>query len=174
VRSGAFLVAGDRISWTCSLCATDNPLESGLCSVCGATFASTVREPEAEVRAREPNTTAMYSLFYPGAGHAYLGMWGQAVARGVTATWVAAVAVFAALQGAGGGSALIASVFSLAGFGLWLITAHDAYREARRQKASVILKGRRFLYVTIGLLGLLFVMLMIAVVSAKGGAPVTP
>lgn len=107
---------------------------------------------------RDPNTAAMYSLFFPGAGHWHLGLKGAAVARGILSSWVVFVAVVAAVAG----SILMAGIFAVAAFALWVLGAHDAYREARGESAAVILKSRTFVYVVIGLLMLMIVMLVAA------------
>lgn len=159
--SGAFTITEAGIVWTCTRCETVNPLDASVCSVCGTTFADVIR-PSEDRPERDPNTVAMYSLFFPGAGHWYLGLTGQAVARGVLSVWVVLVAVLAAIAG----SVLMGVVFGLAALGLWIIAAHDAYREARRESAAVILKGRTFLYLVLGLLLLMVVLLVAAGVQA--------
>jgi hypothetical protein len=98
----------------------------------------------------------MLSLFFPGAGHAYIGMWGQAVARAVTTMWVVVVILIAVLQGGIAGSGAVPILFSVVAFALWIVAAHDAYREARVEPHLVILKPRYFLYLVMGLLLLLF------------------
>ena len=155
--SGAFTITDTGISWTCPRCETINPLDASVCSVCGRTFADVIRPPDDRPE-RDPNTVAMYSLFFPGAGHWYLGLTGQAVARGVLSVWVVLVAVLAGIAG----SVLMGVVFGLAALGLWAAAAHDAYREARHESAAVILKGRKFVYLVLGLL-LLMVVLLVAV-----------
>jgi hypothetical protein len=112
--------------------------------------------PPEERPARDPNSAALYSLFFPGAGHWYLGLKGSAVARGVLSAWV----VLVALAGAIAGSASMGAIFGLAAFVLWGIAAHDAYREAQGSPAAVILKSRAFVYVVMGLLMLMIVMLV--------------
>lgn len=145
------------ITWRCTQCDTENPLDAQICSVCGTRFAEILR-PAEDRPDRDPNTAALYSLFFPGAGHWWLGMKGQAVARGVLSTWV----VLVALLGGIGGSMLLAGVFALVAFGLWALAAHDAYREARKEPAMVVLKGRLFLYLVLGLLMLMVVLLVAA------------
>jgi hypothetical protein len=164
-RRGAFTVIGRKVTWTCARCETVNDINQTLCPVCGATLADTVRPDEPRIKERDPGTVAMYSLFFPGAGHAYLGLWGQAIARTVLSLWVVTVALYTAVQG--GSSRVIAVIFALAAFALWAIAAHDAYREATSDARSVILKPRMFLYVTLGLLGLLFVLIVLAAISAS-------
>jgi ribosomal protein L40E len=144
------------VRWTCAQCETDNPIDSSQCRACGASFAETVRPPAPERAPRDPNTAAMLSLFFPGAGHAYIGMWGQAVARAVTTMWVVVVVLIAALQGGIAGSGAVPILFSVVAFALWIVAAHDAYREARVEPHLVILKPRYFLYLVMGLLLLLF------------------
>jgi hypothetical protein len=164
---GAFRVSDDGITWRCRVCESVNPLEAAACRVCGATLAETLRPPEPDGPIRDPGTAALLSLFLPGAGHAYLGLWGQAAARAVTAAWVGAVAVAAA---AGRGVASPPAVlFALVSFALWVVSAHDAYRESQRDRASVLLAGRSFLWAVVGLLLLSVVMLFASTLGTRPG-----
>lgn len=164
---GAFTVTDAGIVWTCSNCETKNPLEAQFCSVCGTTFAQVV-QPKVERPKRDPNTAALLSLLFPGAGHVYIGLVGQAIARAVLSLWVTSVIVLSLLSGDKSNSQLVVIVFGLVATALWMITAHDAYREAKDESASVILKGKMFLYLTLGLLMLLFVLLVGASFQASG------
>ncbi len=112
--------------------------------------------------------TTIISMVFPGAGHGYLGMWGQAVARSVLFLWVMFTAFIGAIQQKGGG--IISLTFGIVGVGLWGITAHDAYREASGTPKLVILKGRLFLYLVLGLLLLLLILLVSAGIRVGGGA----
>lgn len=164
----AFTVTEEGITWTCSVCETVNPLDHALCSVCDAPFAKTVL-PEEERPQRDPNMAALVSLFMPGAGHAYVGLWGQAVARAIVSLWVIMVVFVAALQRGVAGSNLVMGVFGVVAVGLWGIAAHDAYREANDESALVILKGKFFFYMVLGLLLLLVGLLMMALMKAQNG-----
>jgi hypothetical protein len=155
---GAFKVTPEGIVWTCKSCDTENPIALQACSVCGTQFANTLRDEKTERVERDPGTVAMFSLFMPGAGHAYMGMWGQAIARGILQIWVLFTTLMGALQK--GGSSVIVMVFGMASVALWVLAAHDAYREATHEPKAVILKGRAFMYVVLGLLMLLIVLLM--------------
>ena len=163
---GAFKVRPTGIVWTCKSCDTENPLALQICSVCGTQFANTLKEEKPKTTERDPGTVAMYSLFMPGAGHAYMGMWGQAIARGILQVWVLFTAMMGAIQK--GGSNIIVIVFGLASVVLWALAAHDAYREATHEPKAVILKGRAFMYLVLGLLVLLIVLLMGAGMKASG------
>lgn len=157
---------GGDVSWACSKCATTNSLDTDACTACGTSFVATMKPPDRQGPERDPGTAAMLSLFMPGAGHGYLGMWGQAVARGVLGLWVSGIVLIAGLQD-GAGSGLIAIVFGVASFGLWAVTAHDAHREASHNPGAVILKGRAFLYTVLGLLAMLLCMLVISGLRAS-------
>jgi hypothetical protein len=163
-----FQVTDQGIRWTCSVCETVNGLEHSICDVCGAPFARTVLPPD-EKPQRDPNMTAMISLFLPGAGHAYLGMWGQAIARGVISLWVLLVVVVAAFQRGAASSNVILVTFGLASIMLWGVTAHDAYREARDERTLVVMKGKIFLYTVLGLLLMLVAIVMSAMMKAQSG-----
>ena len=162
----AFQVSEEGIKWVCATCGTPNSIDASACATCGATFADTVR-PKVERPQRDPAKAALFSLFFPGAGHAYVGMWGQAVARGILSAWLLLVTLVGLLDKKVPGSLFMATIFGLAAFGLWLITAHDAFREASNDTNLVVLKGKRFLYVVLGLMALLFVVMFAAMMSAR-------
>ena len=163
---GAFEVTDEGIKWVCRVCSTPNPIDVQVCEVCGATFADHVR-PSPERPARDPSTAALVSLFFPGAGHAYVGLWGQAVARAVLSLWVLLVVIVGILDKDVPGSLVMASIFGIAALGLWMIAAHDAFREASNDTGRVLLRGKRFLYVVLGLMALLFIAMFIALLTAR-------
>ena len=165
VESGAFRVSEDGITWICSVCDNENPIAALMCEVCGTTFARGIKPPEPPPEG-DPGTAALVSLFFPGAGHAYLKLWPQAISRIVVQVWVLAIVILA-LVAKGKGSLIVAITFGLVAFVLWVIAAHDAYREARGEAKQVVLRGRNFVYAVFGILGLLFVTLVSSVLSAK-------
>ena len=162
----SFKVTDSGISWACRMCETENPLSFSACSVCGSTFAQTLKEPEEKVIQRDPGTVTLVSLFLPGAGHAYLGLWPQAIARAVISLLVVAVTVLAAVA-PGSQSKALAGVFFMVSFGWWAVTAHDAYREATHRHYAVILKDRSFLFVVLGILLLLTAMVVVTLAGAR-------
>lgn len=157
VQHGGFRSTEEGILWRCSSCDTENRLEEAACTVCGTAFAEAMRPPAPERPGRDPGTTALISMLFPGAGHGYLAMWPQAIARAVINVWVLAMALFFAV----GGSTPVALMFGAAAFGLWATAAHDAYREANGEARDVILQGRRFTYVVLSLLMLLLAALFL-------------
>ncbi len=154
VRQGAFRSTEEGILWTCSACDAENPLEEQACRVCGTAFAEALRPPPKRHVERDPGTVALVSLFFPGAGHAYLGMWPQAIARAVISVWVGLMTLFFAAGGKGAATA-VAAAFGVVAFALWVTAAHDAFREASDEPRLVLLRGRRFTFLVLGLLMLL-------------------
>jgi hypothetical protein len=160
-QHGPFSVTDFGVAWTCATCGTFNAITHEICQVCGATLRQTVEPDQGKSRTkRDPRLTAMVSLAFPGAGHGYLGLWGEAIARAFIGAWMLA-AVVAGLSVDAAGTKLLGLVFILATFGMWAVSAHDAYREAEGQHRQAILKDRMFLYLVLVLLGLLFVQLFI-------------
>lgn len=164
VEHGSFRSTDEGIVWRCSSCETENPLEEQGCVVCGTGFGDAFRPAPPSRRERDPATTALVSLFFPGAGHAYLGMWPQAIARGVISVWVVAMALFFAV---GGNQVPMAILNALVAFGLWAVAAHDAYREANHESRLVLLHGRRFTYLVLGLLMLLMASMFLTAFSNR-------
>jgi ribosomal protein L40E len=166
VDGSPFEVDGDVVTWRCSVCEARNPLEAGACSVCGAELALGLRSPSGEIRRRDPGMAALLSLFLPGAGHAFVGQWGQAAARAVTSTWVLCMALMFAFEQ--GPTAAVTILFGVAAFGLWAVGGHDAYREAAGDSAGVILRGRSFMFVFLSLVGLSVVAVFVSAFAALG------
>jgi hypothetical protein len=152
--------------WACSRCGADNPLAQDTCSVCEATFADLVREPRSSRTVGDPGKAALLSLFLPGAGHAYLGLWAQGIARAVLSAWAVSAFLTGAIGGEGASRLLVAGFFALASAALWGVAAHDAYREGKGETDSVILGGRAFLWVVLGLLMALVVALVLPAIGA--------
>ena len=166
VERAGFRSTEEGILWRCSSCDTENPLEAPACTVCGTLFAESIRPPGPERPQRDPGTTAMISLFFPGGGHAYLGMWAQAVTRALVSLWAILMTLFFAIGGKTG-STPIAVMYGFSAFGLWVTAAHDAFREASGQPRQVLLQGRRFTYLVLALLMLLLGSLFLAAMSSR-------
>ena len=163
IQQGGFRSTETGILWTCSACDAENPLQETACRVCGTPFASAIQPAAPRHVDRDPGTVALVSLFFPGAGHAYLGMWPQAIARGVVSIWVGLMTVFFA----GGGNAAIGGLFGVIAFGLWAVAAHDAFREATDQPSLVLLHGRRFTFLVLSLMMLLLAAMFMSFLSNR-------
>jgi hypothetical protein len=157
--------------WSCSKCHNENSIDAGSCTVCGTRLADALSAEEQPRPRKEPNAVALVSLAWPGAGHAYLGLWGQGVGRGVIALWLAAVVLVTGIQG--GAVSLVPLTFGVIAFAFWIVAAHDAYREATGASSMVVLKQRYFLYVVLALLMLLLALVVVQGLGAGGGVQPT-
>ena len=164
--TGAFHVGEDGITWTCLRCESVNAMAESACTACGTTFAEAIKPPEPKGPKRDPKTTAIISLVLPGAGHAYLGMWPEGIARAIISTWVVVMTVFSAMQGAGPAGTM-SFLFGFVATALWLVSAHDAYREADGNSKEILLKRSFFLYLVVGLLLMSMVMIFSTALSAQ-------
>lgn len=97
----------------------------------------------------------------------YLGLWPQGIARAIVSLWVMSVVLVSLLTRGRNNTTTLAVTFGLVSAALWLISAYDAFREARGETDQVLLKGRIFLYMVLGLLMLLFFMLVSAGLNAR-------
>ena len=164
---GGWRVGEEGISWTCLRCETVNAMEERVCKVCGTNFAEAIQPEKDQGPPKDANKAALFSLLMPGAGHAYLGIWGEGIARAVISVWVVAVAIFSAVQGAGQARAM-SILFGLVAAGLWITAAHDSHREATGMSKYVWLKRKFFLYLVLGLLLLSIVMIFASAIAASG------
>jgi len=160
----AFLVGTDGISWACKHCDVVNSIDTEDCSGCGMPFADLLRPPETVRPKRDPNTVALISLFWPGAGHGYIGDWGQAIARGVVSFWIFVVAAVTYAQS---GLGPMTTIFGGLSFVFWAVTAHDAFQEASNAPSKVILRGRYLVWLVLGILVLLMGMLVVEGLQAN-------
>lgn len=164
-QRGPFVVTDGGVVWTCSTCGSTNALDAEICSTCGAPLKATIAPDEEPGVRRDPRVTMFIAAGFPGAGHAYLKQWGQAVARAAIALW-ALVAVAAGLSLDARGGRPMAFVILLGVAGFWAVAVHDAMREAEGKPKEALLKGRSFLWVVLGLLGLQLVQILLGATSA--------
>jgi hypothetical protein len=93
-------------------------------------------------------------------------MWPQAVARAVVSVWVGLMTLLFAISGKGTATA-VAGLFGLLSFALWVVAAHDAFREASDEPRRVLLYGRRFTFLVLGLLTMLLASMFMTAISNR-------
>jgi hypothetical protein len=162
--AGRLLVSDGGIAWTCARCETVNALERRTCSACGAPFGASVQTAQ-DRPPRDPTSVIVMSCAFPGAGHAYLGLWGQALARGVAGLWTLLMVITSVAVG----SPPLAALFATATLALWVVSGHDAYREAVAQPRAVLLTTRGLATAFLVLLAVSFVGVFWA--GLRAGAP---
>jgi len=138
--------------WACPRCDLENPIETRICSRCGARFESLFAQPDQRPKV-DPGRAARLSLLFPGAGHIAAGRTAEGVARAVIFSWTV-LTVLAILIMRGGfrpGPLLpLVLLYLAAAAGLYGITAVDAGRAT--QGEPPLLSSRTLLYGVGGLI----------------------
>jgi double zinc ribbon protein len=127
-RPGA---GASALRWPCPACGTENPIEANLCSVCGTPFGELFRQDEAPPHV-DPSEAFRRSLVFPGLGHRAIGRGGEGLARGVLFVMCVAIALVAAISGAGAGAVLlVAGAFGALALLVYLGSAYEASKMAQ-------------------------------------------
>jgi hypothetical protein len=159
---------GESIVWDCAMCGTENPIDAANCSVCGTRFGQIFEEPE-EKPAVDPGRAAMFSLFFPGAGHFLAGSKGEGFARGIIFAFALLLGIFSIgpVRAGSGGAYLFMMVLSLSfAAAVYVTSTYDAASEARGEKP--ILSMRILLYGAVGLIFAAIAILTLATTQARG------
>lgn len=151
--------------WPCPVCGERNPIELDACRVCGTPFAQLFRQQE-DRPAVPPRDAFLWSLIFPGVGHAKAGRAADGIARGtlfVLTFGLTLVIVFAGVSNA----ALLGVVALLltSALTLYLGSAFEAYRIA--EGGAAFLSPRALLWATVGVI-MVAVGLLAASVVAVG------
>jgi hypothetical protein len=163
IRAGA---AG--IEWECATCGVANPIDATVCRACGAPFSRLFEEERARPTVPPERATTL-SLMFPGIGHIALGHTAEGIARAVIFTYTLATVVSVlAARGIGdlGPYLPLVLVSAVAGVALYVLTAVDAGRIARREPP--IVSTRALLFGAVGLM-LLTVALVVILGSRASG-----
>ena len=159
----------DGIVWDCPTCDETNPIDSLTCRVCGTTFGR-LFEPEDERPKVEPGRAAVFSLFFPGAGHIVAGHRAEGIARAIIFMFALAtglLALFASLRGAGSGLFTMVMILGLGAAAiLYVLSTLDAGRAA--QGVAPIVSTRILLY---GAVGLMLTTLTLVTLAATRATP---
>ncbi len=155
--------------WTCTICGAVNPVAEDVCRDCGTSLFDSLRRSEGDARQqalqdKSSNVAAALSLV-PGAGHFYLGMVGQGVARFILFIWWFGSA--AVLPDSRGPVAIVRVLLFLGAMALILVTAFDSYRAVEEPGSGPILDRRLMLYSSLAVVGLLVAGVFSTVVSAR-------
>lgn len=138
--------------WACPRCELENPIETRVCSRCGARFESLFREPDAAPTI-DPDRAAWLSLLFPGAGHMAAGRTADGIGRAVIFAWTAltAVAILIMRGGFRAGRLLpLLLLYLAAAAGVYGVTVVDARRAAGGE--APVLSSRVMLYGVTGLI----------------------
>jgi ribosomal protein L40E len=121
---------GSSASWPCPTCGAENPIELDLCEVCGTSFAQLLRGEE-PVPTIPPREAFLWSLAFPGVGHAKAGRTADGIARGSLFALTFGLALVIILSGGSRGAVIpVLALLLVSALTLYLGSAIEAYRIA--------------------------------------------
>lgn len=169
--SDRFRRTDEGIDWRCATCDTWSPLEVTSCTVCGAAFARTLRadEPEGPQPAELSEGVALAaSVALPGLAHILAKRTATGVLRALFfVSWLVG-GVLLAREAAGSGQAITASLpLFLGALIIWVGSVLDA-QAITRTGEDVVLVPRVFMWVVVGVVGLLMVTFLATSLSVGG------
>ncbi|HEX6400517.1 MAG TPA: zinc ribbon domain-containing protein [Actinomycetota bacterium] len=147
-------------AWPCPVCGERNPIELDACRACGTPFAQLLRQEEERpsIPARD---AFLWSLIFPGVGHAKAGRTADGIARGTLFVLTFGLTLVIVLAGVSN-AALFGAVALLltSALVIYLGSALEAARIA--DGGSAFLSPRALLWATVGV-----VMLAVALLAAS-------
>jgi ribosomal protein L40E len=152
-------------TWPCPTCGAENPIELDLCGVCGTSFGQLLRQEEASPTV-SPRDAFLWSLTFPGVGHAKAGRAPDGIARGTLFVLTFGLALVIVLSGVST-TPVFGVVVLLMGSALvlYLGSAAEAYRIAGG--GSPFVSARALLWATVGLIMLSVALLAMSVVTVN-------
>jgi ribosomal protein L40E len=153
---------GDAV-WPCPVCGERNPIELDACRVCGTPFAQLLRDQTARP-AIPPRDAFLWSLIFPGIGHAKAGRTADGVARGTLFVLTFGMTLVVVLAGVSNAALLgVVALLLTSALTLYLGSALEAYRIA--DGGSAFVSPRTLLWATVGVIMVAVGLLAASVVS---------
>lgn len=137
-------------AWPCPVCGERNPIELDACRVCGTPFADLLRQQDARP-AVAPRDALLWSLIFPGIGHAKAGRPADGIARGTL--FVLTFGLTLVISLAGMSNAALVGVVALllaSALTIYVGSALEAHRIAEGGQA--FLSPRALLWATVGVI----------------------
>jgi hypothetical protein len=164
---GRFRRHEGEIEWRCEVCQSWNLVGLARCTVCATPMTGPEAAPAPDRRATPP-VVLLLTVLLPGAGHAALGRMATAWARGLTyLLWLLGGTTLLITALSSSESPLPGVILLLGAAALWLITLLDV-QSLLANRTRQILDARVFLWLVVGVIGLLMVTFM-ATFSRVGG-----
>jgi ribosomal protein L40E len=150
-------------TWPCPTCGSFNPIELDVCAVCGTSFAQLLRTQEEGPRA-SPRDAFLWSLIYPGVGHAKVGRPADGIARGTLFALTFGLALVIVLSGVSNAAIFgVVAVLLVSAIVLYLGSALEAYRIA--EGGSPFLSARALLWATVAVIMVSVSLLALSVIG---------
>jgi hypothetical protein len=152
-------------AWPCPTCGADNPIELDVCAVCGTSFAQLLRQEE-ERPTVSPRDAFLWSLTFPGVGHAKVGRAPDGIARGTLFVLTFGLALVIVLSGVSTAPVFaVVVLLLLTAVTLYLGSAAEAYRIA--DGGAPFLSARALLWATVALIMVAVSLLAMSVITVN-------
>lgn len=156
---------GKTATWPCPTCGSLNPIELDVCSVCGTSFAQLLRQDEPRPTV-SPRDAFLWSLTFPGVGHAKAGRAPDGIARGTLFVLTFGLALVVVLSGVSSPPVFaVMALLLLSALTIYLGSAAEAYRIA--DGGSTFVSARTLLWATVGLIMIAVSLLALSVVTVN-------
>jgi hypothetical protein len=156
---------GAALTWPCPTCGAQNPIELDVCGVCGTSFGQLLRQEEAAPSV-SPRDAFLWSLVFPGVGHAKAGRAPDGIARGTLFALTFGLALVIVLSGVATPAVLgVVVLLLVSALVLYLGSAAEAYRIA--DGGSPFVSARALLWATVALVMLSVSLLALSVVTVN-------
>lgn len=153
-------------TWPCPTCGSQNPIELDTCAVCGTSFAELLRQEEDRGPVVSPRDAFLWSLIFPGVGHAKVGRAPDGIARGTLFVLTFGLVLVIMLSGVSSGPVFAVVVLLLvAALTIYLGSAAEAYRLA--EGGSPFVSARALLWATVALIMVAVSLLAMSVVTVN-------
>lgn len=151
-------------AWPCPVCGERNPIELDACRACGTPFAQLLRQ-DVEHPSIPARDAFLWSLIFPGVGHAKAGRTADGVARGTLFVLTFGLTLVIVLAGVSNAALLGAVALLLtSALVIYLGSALEAARIA--DGGSAFVSPRALLWATVGVVMLAVALLAASVVAA--------
>jgi ribosomal protein L40E len=156
---------GSAAAWPCPTCGAQNPIELDMCSMCGTSFAQLLRQEEPRSTV-SPRDAFLWSLTFPGVGHAKAGRTPDGIARGTLFVLTFGLALVIVISGVSNAAVFaVVTLLLVSALTLYLGSAVEAYRIA--EGGSPFVSARTLLWATVALIMVSVSLLATAVVTVS-------
>jgi hypothetical protein len=156
---------GSAATWPCPTCGSQNAIELNTCTVCGTSFAQLLRQEEAGPTV-SPRDAFLWSLTFPGVGHAKVGRAPDGIARGTLFVLTFGLALVIVLSGVSTAPVFaVVALLLVSALTLYLGSAVEAYRIA--DGGSPFVSARALLWATVALIMISVSLLATAVMTVN-------
>jgi hypothetical protein len=152
-------------TWPCPTCGSMNPIELDVCGVCGTSFAQLLRQDEPGPTV-SPRDAFLWSLTFPGVGHAKAGRAPDGIARGTLFVLTFGLSLVVTLSGVSSAPVFaVVALLLVSAITIYVGSALEAYRIA--EGGAPFVTSRVLLWATVALVMVSVTLLAMSVLTVN-------